>query len=204
MKRKVIGFDKMSRRLIEAVECVYKIDENMSEPIKILLCLRYGIGDLVMELTGINALKKHFSQSHITGIGSYPAIELLENDLRIDTIVGTRQFDIKHLGDEGNNEVEHKIKVWLEKEKFELIVDLSHSPLIIKKIISKRKVNIIDTDYRIQNEYIQRGESNQKAINAGMSIGWGVYISEESVPDINLHDDENNIVREIIKKECLV
>ena len=44
---------------------------------RILVCLRYGIGDVVMELPVLDALRSALPRAHITALGAYPAIELV-------------------------------------------------------------------------------------------------------------------------------
>ncbi|RJP19820.1 MAG: hypothetical protein C4520_12080 [Candidatus Abyssobacteria bacterium SURF_5] len=60
---------------------------------RILLCLRYGIGDFVMETPVLQALRESSPHAHITAAGAYPAIELLEGDPRIDALMCIQKWE---------------------------------------------------------------------------------------------------------------
>jgi hypothetical protein len=53
----------------------------------LLVCLRYGIGDVVMQFPMLDALRRAVRHARITAVGAHPAIELLENSGLVDEIL---------------------------------------------------------------------------------------------------------------------
>ena len=52
------------------------MDVNASN---VLLCLRYGIGDLITELPLIDRLRESLPEATIIGLGAEPAVEILKD-----------------------------------------------------------------------------------------------------------------------------
>jgi len=88
----------------------------------ILLISLSNIGDVVLTLPVIDTLKMNFPQAKLNVIVGPKAAELLSHDARINPII----YD-KHIG------LKSKLGffVYLKKQKFDLIVDLRHSGLIL-------------------------------------------------------------------------
>lgn len=72
---------------------------------RVLVCLRYGIGDVVMQTAALDALRRALPTACITALGARPAIELLEHDPRIDELVCTQDWGLRHWGDTGTPKI---------------------------------------------------------------------------------------------------
>jgi len=97
----------------------------------ILLCLRYGIGDLVMELPVLDRLREVLPQATITGLGAEPAVEILEGDGRLNEVVSIQHWGIRHLGDPADEHICRRFTEWLVGSRFDLILDPSHAASVV-------------------------------------------------------------------------
>jgi ADP-heptose:LPS heptosyltransferase len=80
----------------------------------ILICLRYGIGDVVMELPLLDALRRPALKARITAIGAAPATELLDGAGLVDEIVTYGRWGIRHFWDSGVEHTQSNLTLWLE------------------------------------------------------------------------------------------
>ncbi len=59
----------------------------------ILVCWRYGIGDVMMQLPTMEALRRSAPAARITALGAAPATELLDGAGLVDDIVALSALD---------------------------------------------------------------------------------------------------------------
>jgi ADP-heptose:LPS heptosyltransferase len=159
---------------------------NLLNAKNILICLRWGIGDLVMETQALDALRSHVPTAHIIAIGAVPATELLEGDPRLDGGCTYQGFEITHWGDEGSPAKRKKFVQWMQRMQFDAILDPSHAPLAIGRMICENGGVIFDAPDRRPDPVLQGGGSCIEAINSVVRQGWGICIPEGSNPRIHL------------------
>jgi len=111
------------------------MDANASN---VLLCLRYGIGDLVMELPAIDRLRERPPRARIVGLGAEPAVEILDHDLRLDAVPPIQHWGIRHLGDPADQAIQGQFADWLAANRFDLILDPSHAAGVVREILHRR------------------------------------------------------------------
>lgn len=147
-----------------------------------LVCLRYGIGDLVMELPVLQALRGFMPEARITALGARPAIELLENDDCVDELVGVQEFGFSHWGDPGTQANRRSFQDWLLQNRFDLVLDPSHAAMGAREMIRHNHRMILDSGDRAQDEALAMGEDGVGAIKAAVHAGWGLKIAAGELP----------------------
>jgi len=100
-----------------------------------LICLRYGIGDVVMEMPALRGLRRLHPKGHFTVLGAWPALELLEDDPVCDASMGVQHFGFQHWGDRGTPEAQEQLKQWLRDSHFNQVIDACHTVLGIRQVL---------------------------------------------------------------------
>lgn len=156
----------------------------------VLVCLRYGIGDVVMELPALSALREALPDAHITAIASQPAEELLEGDRRVDRVVLASTWGIGHRWDRADPQRRARIAEWAAHERFDLILDVGHAPAGISRGIWQTGAQSLESDGTAEREAVRSGRSGIEAVNASIRAGWGLDLSEQRAPELRLrpHD----------------
>ncbi|MFP4517708.1 MAG: glycosyltransferase family 9 protein [Desulfovibrionales bacterium] len=149
----------------------------------ILLCLRYGIGDVVMETPAIEALRQA-TQACITALGASPAIQILENDPRVDELFSIQDFGLGHWADWGNEQTRGQFQTWLDQKRFDLVVDPSHAVFGLREIIWEQGGPILDTGSDDQNCLLRLGAFGETALRWSVLKGWGLSIGPDVSPRI--------------------
>ncbi|MBE0597182.1 MAG: glycosyltransferase family 9 protein [Desulfuromonadales bacterium] len=170
---------------------------------KILLCLRYGIGDLVMELPALDAVRAATPGAQLTAIGARPAIELLEGDRRIDTLLALQDFGLTHWGDGGTAQSWGEIRGWLRRENFDAVLDPSHAPPGLAEAIWKHGATIYDAGTEAQDRVLQAGRGGAAAVRASVAAGWGLPLPPSARPRIVGRPDELAFARRFLRQKGL-
>lgn len=165
---------------------------------KILLCLRYGIGDLVMELPALDALRAAWPKAHLTALGSRPAIELLEEDPCLDALLAVEDFGFSHWGDEGTAPVRDAFRTWLQAEHFDAVFDPSHAVLGIQEIIREETLPVFDAGPELQDRALQAGLSGAAAVREAILAGWGMSLQATALPRVTLRPAERDFARHFL------
>lgn len=167
---------------------------------RVLVCLRYGIGDLVMQLPALSALRDALPEAHITALGARPAIELMEGDGRIDELVSVHDFGFSHWGDFGDDRRRARVGEWLRQRQFDVIIDPSHAVMGFGQAIwqSSAAKQLLDTDHEIDRTVLAGGGSGLEAIRASVRKGWGIEMSETSTPRLPLGEQEKRYVDQLL------
>lgn len=180
-----------SRRLFAA-----KPAQIFSSSKRILVCLRHGIGDVVMELPILHGLRQAAPQAHISALGSTPSLQLVQRDRCMDTVVAMEQWGIEQWHDDGDAQSDSAIHQWLEYSRFDMILDVSHAALGVRKAITATaQVPLLDTDYVALNSALMRGCNGMQAIKAGIESGWGLPVAASLSPQIQLSGDDLRYAR---------
>lgn len=99
----------------------------MDWPNRILVCLRYGIGDVIMELPALRAVRAQWPRAHVTVLGARPALELLDDDPDFDARVCVQDFGFDHWGDWGRPQAHDAFWDWYNANGFDCVLDGSHA-----------------------------------------------------------------------------
>jgi ADP-heptose:LPS heptosyltransferase len=114
-------------------------------PQRVLVCLRYGIGDVVMELPALRALRAEWPDAHVCALGAWPALELLEGDPLFQRIVSIQGFGFHHWGDEGTAEARAELAQWCRDAGFDHVIDAFHAPTGIRRTLAELSIPALNT-----------------------------------------------------------
>ena len=165
---------------------------------KILLFLRYGIGDVVMELPAIDQLRVRSPAAHVTALGAKPALELLENDARVDELVSYQSFGFRHWADVGDEETLERFSQWLNVSEFDLCIDPSHAVFGAAELVWARGGAILNTNLQSARQALRSGGSGAEALRNEVMDGWGVEIPEGAPPAIDLLPQEKDYACDLL------
>lgn len=148
----------------------------------VLLCLRYGIGDLTMELPEIEELRRALPASRITALGAQPAIQLLEGTELVDRSISYCRWNINDWYATGTEQTARQIREWLREERFETVFDASQTPPVVRNELYRACLNVLDYHPAAETRVLVRGGSGIDAIREGISRGWGLSLEQDRVP----------------------
>jgi ADP-heptose:LPS heptosyltransferase len=160
--------------------------DSIFETRKILLCLRYGIGDLIMETPALDALRRAAPEARIFALGARPAIELLKDDPRVDEVVCVQDWGFEHWGDPGTPETRGRFRAWMDNEGFDLVLDPSHAVMGVAETIRSCCVSVRDAGSGIQERVLLQGRRSVAAIRAAVRAGWEIEVPESLEPQLSL------------------
>lgn len=116
---------------------------------RILVCLRYGIGDLVMEMPVLRQLRRERPHAHLTALGARPAVQLLDEDPVVDEVVTVQDLGFEHWGDEGSESARQGIMRWLGDKSFDCILDGCHAVAGIREVLEETDIPQRDSGSRV-------------------------------------------------------
>ncbi len=143
---------------------------------RILLCLRYGIGDVVMETRAIEALRLANPGAHLTLLGASPAVELFRDFPGIDRLERVGRWGLRHWGDGGTAEMRRTFARWLEEEQFDLILDPSHAVFAVREVLWQGGWSLLDASDADQEQALRLGLRSSSAVNEAVRRGWGLQV----------------------------
>jgi ADP-heptose:LPS heptosyltransferase len=170
---------------------------------RILLCVRYGIGDLVMETPVITSLRQQLPRAQIIALGAHPALELLENDPAVDALASVQDWGLNHWGDAGNGKVRQTIADWLVQERFDVIIDPSHAVMAVGETIWESAATILDTCNDAQEKVLREGRGGVAAIKAAVQSGWGLHVQAELNPRIHIDAEDEELADRFLLRHGL-
>lgn len=156
---------------------------------RILLCLRYGIGDVVTELPVLDVLRRAVPRAHITALGAEPAIRLLEGDPRVDAIAALDAFGLSHRWDAGDERTRETLRRWVEEQAFDLFLDVHHVAPPVGDVVW-RGVRSLEADEAAEANAVAAGAGAVDAVKEAVRAGWGLTVPADAVPDLRLNDPE--------------
>jgi ADP-heptose:LPS heptosyltransferase len=157
---------------------------------RILLCLRYGIGDVVMELPLLDALRRTAPNARITAIGADPATQLLVGSGLVNEIVAYGRWGIRHLWDSGGEKTPADISTWLSAAGFDLALDARYSPEPVRAAVRRTGIAELSTDEGTVVEALTEGANGAEALVRGAGSGWGLREQPHPTPRIQLSASE--------------
>ena len=141
---------------------------------RVLVCLRYGIGDVVMETPALRALRAERPQARLTALGAWPVLELFAGDPVFDRLQGIQEFGFRHWGDRGSAVARERIAAWLDAHDFTEILDASHTAIGIREVIEERSVPSRNTEGRLEAEAGPGSGRGARSIRHSATRAWGL------------------------------
>ncbi len=139
---------------------------------RLLICLRYGIGDLVMELPALRKLRSHLPEAHLTALGAAPAVELLEGDADFDAVIPVQCFGFEHWGHRGTAAAREQLREWLLASNFDRVLDASHAAAGVKEAISAASIPALNTGDEVDEGPL--GGGGVRSILNSATYAWGL------------------------------
>lgn len=157
---------------------------------RILVCLRYGIGDVVMELPLLDTLRRVVPKARITAIGAVAAIEVLEGAGLVDEVVTYGSWDIEHFWDSGTQDSGSRLLLWLKQAQFDVVLDAPCAPELISDAVSRAGISSLSTDETVLEAALARGANCSEALAVAARSGWELPVTAEARPKIRLLHSE--------------
>lgn len=159
----------------------------------ILLCLRFGIGDVVMELPAVDALARNAPGARLTVLGAAPATELLRGHPGVDHIAVVQDFGLQEWQDYGTPEIRRNVHRWLKEQQFDLVLDVSHAVAAVRYLLwETRPAEMLDSGLlNGPDPVLADGGSGQQALREHFRAGWGLDIPEIEQPRLRLTREEH-------------
>ncbi len=164
---------------------------------RILLCLRYGIGDVIMELPALDALRAALPRARITALGAEPAIQLLQGDGRVDAVESLGRFGLRHRWHGGEAATRTEVARWVEEQAFDLYLDVHHVAPPFGEVVW-RGVRSLEADEWAEAQAVGAGADGVAAVKAAVWAGWGLPVSQDALPDLRLREEERRFAAEYL------
>lgn len=149
-----------------------------------LVFLRYGIGDVVMELPALWALRQALPRANLTTVGAFPAIQLLEGSGLPDERIDLRAWGLSHRWDAGTPEAIAAFRAWFVGERFELVFDVHHAPLCLARTIWELGITTLETVEEAEAMMLLEGGNGVAAVARAAFVGWGLEELPTATPHI--------------------
>lgn len=140
---------------------------------RILLCLRWGIGDLVMQLPLLDALRQFAPQAELTAVGARPAVELLEGDGRVDRVWEAQALGFEHWGDLGSDAARRAFTARCRVERFDCVLERLHAPQGIQRALQQVDRPSFDTAVAPAAQ----NEPGWRLLRRAAEQGWGIPVA---------------------------
>jgi len=165
---------------------------------KILVCVRYGIGDLIMELPVLKALRETAVKARIDIVGAKPAVDILVGCGFADRIISIQEFHLQHWFDYGTPSTKQKIYNWLTSSDYDLILDSMHAVAAIGEVIWNLDIPRWEANQSEQSLALQKKFCGVRAIRDGIIRGWKINVPKNVTPILPIgapvRDEANLIV----------
>jgi ADP-heptose:LPS heptosyltransferase len=166
---------------------------------RILLCLRYGIGDVVMETPVLTALRRAAPAARITALGAPPAVELLRGDPRVDEVVGIDRWGVSHRWDEGTPAARRAIAAWVTGEAFDLYLDVHHAAVAVSRAIGDCGIRSLEADEGAEEAAVAAGCDGVAAIKAAVRQGWGLDVAPGLRIELHIPPDDRRAAQAFLE-----
>lgn len=154
---------------------------------RMLVCLRYGIGDVVMELPALRYLRAQWPDAHLTALGAHPATELLQDDPVFDRVVRVQDLGFEHWGDRGDERVRRRAGEWLADHAFGCVLDRAHTVVGMRRVLLDAGIPAYDTGGTVTMGAPEVGGAAVRSIFDSAVDAWGVTESSGPVqPELRI------------------
>lgn len=163
---------------------------------RVLICLRYGIGDLVMELPALRHLRREWPSAHLTALGASPAVELLEGDQVVDKLVRVQDFGFDHWWDYGTDTAREKATEWFRQGEFDLILDAEHAVAGIRRMVENAGLPVLNTGNRVKVGEERAGGWGVQSIWDSALQAWGLALPcGQPAPGLRIPEEYRRLAR---------
>lgn len=169
----------------------------------VLVCLRYGIGDVVMETPVLRALRRTLPRARITLLGAPPAIELLDSDPVADRVESLARWGIRHRWHRGDPDARERIEAWLDREQFDLFLDVHHVAPVIGEAVWGRGIRSLEANEAMEAAAVANGADAVSAIRMAASAGWGLRMPDEDSPTLHVPDAAHRFAEAFLRDRGL-
>jgi len=152
----------------------------------VLVCLRWGIGDVVMAMPSLDALREVLPQARITALAAPPADQLLEGGGAVDDVVSLRRWGLEHLWDAADRSARADMRKWLKKSRFDLLLDVGHAPHAVRAEVEALGLSWLQGDSGEGLRALGEGCSGTAAILRAVRSGWGLELDPDVAPALRL------------------
>lgn len=170
---------------------------------RVLVCMRYGIGDVIMELPVLEALRRALPRAHLTALGASPATQLLERHPHLDAVARLDRWGIRHRWDRGPAGVQRAMSAWLDEHDFDLFLDVHHVTPAFGEVVWSRGVRSLESDEGAERAAVRRGEDGVSAIKAAVHAGWGLPVPPHTRPHLELGGQEREFADDFLRRHGL-
>ncbi|HEX7118130.1 MAG TPA: glycosyltransferase family 9 protein [Longimicrobiales bacterium] len=167
---------------------------------RILLCMRYGIGDVVMEMPVLESLRATAPRAHITALVAPPADELLEGEPLLDAIVSIRRWGLTHRWDEGTPDSRAALDRWIAEGAFDTLLDVHHAAVAVGRVVWARAIRSLEADERREEAAVAAGRDAVAAIKDAVRAGWGLAVPDALAPRLHLRDAERDAAASLLSR----
>lgn len=165
---------------------------------RVLVCLRYGIGDVLMQMPALEALRRAAKRARIQVLGARPALQLFDGDDRVDGVVSIHDWGLQHWMDLGTPEIRSNLSDWLAGQNYDVILDLPHAVRAVREVAWGLGVPVVTSDSGVEAQVLRAGGSGRQAIAAGVSSGWRIEVPPEITPRLQLGGSDHQFVEQLL------
>lgn len=152
----------------------------------ILFCLRWGIGDVVIQTALLSPLRLHARHARITALGARPATELLFADERVSQVVAMDDFGLLHCWHEGEPDTRERVVDWIAEQRFDAVLDPHVTPSAVSGAIWATDMATFESNQPAEEAVLCAGGDAVAALLAGAHAGWGVPPAGETAPSVRI------------------
>jgi ADP-heptose:LPS heptosyltransferase len=177
------------------------VRQSLRDARSILVCLRYGIGDVVMQFPILEALRHAVPKARITALGAEPALELLDGSGFVDEVVAFRRWGIRHFWEAADEGAVSGLVGWLAVAAFELVLDAEFAPTSICDAVERAQLRALSTDHSAVLAALARGGNSAEALSRGVWSGWGLPVDSKARPSLALSDAEVRFAQALLSRD---
>lgn len=167
---------------------------------RIMVCLRYGIGDVLMETPVLDRLREAAPDARITALGAAPATELLEHDPVVDEVVDMGAWGVRHRWDSGDEGVRAAIRDWLAGRAFDIVLDPGYTPAAVAEEIWAGGLPCLEAEKAVADARVAAGGDAVQGIKAAVESGWGLSVSAAAAPRLRLLPADERFARRFLAR----
>ncbi|MEM7808601.1 MAG: glycosyltransferase family 9 protein, partial [Planctomycetota bacterium] len=158
---------------------------------RVLLCLRWGIGDVVMATPSYRALRQRFPSARIVVLGAKPATDFFDAGDVADEVHAVQDFGVAHWGDR-SAEASRRLTEWFAgRPSFDWIVDALHAAPAVQDVLREQPGNWLDGHQPTQHRLTREGIGLTEAVNRAAEVGWGFPVASPGKPRVSVRREDD-------------
>jgi ADP-heptose:LPS heptosyltransferase len=189
------------RKALADTRATTTLRPNLRDARHILVCLRYGIGDVVMQFPILEALRHAVPKARITALGAEPALELLDGSGLVDEVVAFGRWAIRHFWQPLDERAVSGLVRWLADAAFDLVLDAEFAPTSICDAVERAQLKALSTDHSAVLAAFARGANSAEALSRGVWSGWGLPVHSKAPPSLAVSDAEVRFAEALLARD---